>query len=142
MRGRLMLVLSIGAFCVGIQPVRAHHGTSITYYADKSITLSGVVTEWVYGYPHPQIYFDVTDASGAVKHWGTELAPTPLMMKNLKVGWTRDSIKAGDKITLTCAPHKTPGATACLAREIQINGRLLPLTQEQATRAAAVGTAQ
>lgn len=142
MRARLMLVLSIGALCVGVEPALAHHGTSITYYADKSMTISGVVTEWVYGYPRPQIYFDVTDGSGAVKHWGAELAPTPLMMKNLKVGWTRDSIKAGDKMTLTCAPHKTPGATACLAREIQINGRLLPLTQEQATRAAAVGTAQ
>ena len=142
MRARLMLVLSIGAFWVGVEPARAHHGTSITYYADKTITLSGVVTEWVYGFPHPQIYFDVTDASGAVKHWGTELAPTPLMMKNLNVGWTRDSIKAGDKMTITCAPHKTPGATACLAREIHINGRLLPLSQDQAKRAAAGGTGQ
>ena len=35
----------------------AHHGTSITYFVDKSITLEGVVTEFVYGYPHPQVYF-------------------------------------------------------------------------------------
>ena len=114
----------------------AHHGTSITYWADRSITVEGVVTEWVYGYPHPQIYFDVTK-DGKVEKWGSELAPTPLMMKNLKVNWSRDSMKPGDRIRLVCAPHKTPGATACLAREVHVNGKLAPLTADQVKQAAA-----
>ena len=117
----------------------AHHGTSITYFVDKSITLSGVVTEFVYGYPHPQVYFDVKKEDGKVEKWGSEFAPTPLMMKNFKVGWGRDSIKAGDQIRITCAPHKTPGATACLAREIHINGKLVGLTAEQVKTVLAAG---
>lgn len=117
--------------------LRAHHGTSITYFVDKSVTLSGVVTEFVYGYPHPQVYFDVKKEDGKVEKWGSEFAPTPLMMKNFKVGWGRDSIKAGDQIRITCAPHKTPGATACLAREIHINGKLVGLTAEQAKQVLA-----
>ena len=117
----------------------AHHGTSITYFVDKSITLSGVVTEFVYGYPHPQVYFDVKRDDGKVEKWGSEFAPTPLMMRNFKVGWSRDSIKPGDQIRLTCAPHKTPGATACLAREMHINGKLVGLTAEQVKSVLAAG---
>jgi hypothetical protein len=130
------------AFVLAAVPVAAHHGTSITYYVDKSITVSGVITEFVYGYPHPQVYFDVTREDGKVEKWGSEFGPTPLMMRNFKVGWGRDSIKPGDKITLTCAPHKTPGATACLAREMHINGKLVALSAEQAKTVAAAGGAQ
>jgi hypothetical protein len=54
------------------------------------------------------------------------------MMRGLKVGWSRDSIKPGDKIRIACAPHKTPGATACLLREIHVNGKLIALSAEQA----------
>ena len=116
----------------------AHHGTSITYFVDKTITLEGVITEFVYGYPHPQVYFDVKK-DGKVEKWGSEFAPTPLMMRNFKVNWSRDSIKTGDQIRITCAPHKEPGATACLAREIHINGKLVALSPEQAKQVLAAG---
>lgn len=130
----------VAAVTVAGVAASAHHGTSITYFVDKSITLEGVVSEFFYGYPHPQVYFDVTREGGKVEKWGSEFAPTPLMMKNFKVGWGRDSIKAGDKIRITCAPHKVPGATACLAREIHINGKLVALTADQAkVVASAVG---
>jgi hypothetical protein len=129
-------------FAVVALPAAAHHGTSITYYADKTITVSGVITEFVYGYPHPQVYFDVTGEDGKVQRWGSEFGPTPLMMRNFKVGWNRDSIKPGDKIVLKCAPHKTPGATACLAREMHINGKLVALNAEQAKQVAAAGVSQ
>ena len=62
----------------------AHHGTSVTYQVDKTITLKGTVTEWAFAYPHPQLYFDVKDDNGTIQHWGSEFGPTPLMMKNLR----------------------------------------------------------
>jgi hypothetical protein len=116
-------------------PTEAHHGTSVTYDTSKTITVSGTVTEWVFGFPHSQIYFDVLDPSGTVMHWGAELGPTPSMMKKLDVGWNKDSIKAGDKLNLVCNPHKVPGSTACLSKEIYINGKLLPLNMEQIDQA-------
>jgi hypothetical protein len=108
-------------------PLAAHHGTSVTYEVTKTVTLTGVVTEFSFSYPHPQLYFDVTASDGTVQHWGSEFAPTPLMMKKMNVGWTRDSIKPGDTITITCNPHKSPGATVCLAKELIVNGKKLPL---------------
>jgi hypothetical protein len=105
----------------------AHHGTSVTYQTDKTMTMTGTVTEFSFSYPHPQLYFDVKDAEGNVQHWGSEFAPTPLMMKNMNVGWSRDSIKPGDSVTITCNPHRVQGSTACLAKELIVNGKKLTM---------------
>ena len=40
-----------GVLALAGVPAAAHHGTAITYFVDKSITPTGVVTEFVYGYP-------------------------------------------------------------------------------------------
>lgn len=123
------LVLGVAA------PAMAHHGTSVTYDTSKTIVVEGTVTEWAFTFPHSQIYFDVTGADGKVAHWGTELGPSPTMMRNLKLGWGRESIKPGDKLKLTCNPHRVVGATACLSKEIVVNGKLLPLNEAQIKQA-------
>jgi hypothetical protein len=123
MRNKLMNYLLLGV--ISSAPAFAHHGTSVTYQTDKTITLTGTVTEFSFSYPHPQLYFDVKDADGNIQHWGSEFAPTPLMMKNMNVGWTRDSIKPGDALTITCNPHRVAGSTACLAKELIVNGKKL-----------------
>ena len=59
----LVLIFSVTAF--------AHHGSSISYQLDKTITLEGTVTEWEYRNPHPQIYFDVKEKDGSVAQCST-----------------------------------------------------------------------
>jgi hypothetical protein len=115
----LFLIFSVSAF--------AHHGSSISYQLDKTITLEGIVTEWEYRNPHPQIYFDVKDKDGTVAHWATELLSTPLMLRNLNVGWSRDTVKPKDRIVLVCNPSRSAGSKACLARELTLNGKSWPL---------------
>ncbi len=137
MKNAAVNLLALCALSGSALPAFAHHGTSVTYDTSKTIVVEGVVTEWVFSFPHSQIYFDVTGADGKVAKWGTELGPSPSMMRNLKIGWNRDSIKPGDKLKLTCAPHRVPGATACLSREIVVNGKLLPLSDAQMRQAAA-----
>jgi Family of unknown function (DUF6152) len=124
-------ILAVSLLLAAAVPAIAHHGTSVTYDTSKTITVEGTVTEWAFTFPHSQIYFDVTGADGKVAHWGTELGPSPTMMRNLKLGWSRESIKPGDKLKLTCNPHRVVGATACLSKEIVINGKLLPLNEAQ-----------
>jgi len=113
-------------FLSGIAAV-AHHGSNVSYQLDKTITLTGIVTEWEFVNPHPQIYFDVKNESGEVAHWATELLPTPSMMKNFQVGWSRTTMKPGDQIQLVCNPSRVAGAKACLAKELQVNGKAWPL---------------
>jgi hypothetical protein len=130
----LLLVLSL--------PMLAHHGSNISYQTDKTITVEGVVTEWDYRNPHPQIYFDVKDKAGAVEHWATELLPTPLMLKNMNVGWSRTTIKFGDKVTLVCNPSRTAGAKVCLAKELTVNGKSWPVGALPPAPGGARGTGQ
>ena len=105
----------------------AHHGSNISYQLDKTITVAGTVTEWDMVNPHPQIYFDVKNEQSEAVHWAAELLPTPLMLKNMKVGWSRTTMKPGDQIVLTCNPSKVAGAKACLAKGLVINGKEWPL---------------
>jgi len=76
--------------------------------------------------PNPQIYFDVKSETGEIVHWAAEVLPIPSMMRNMKVGWTRTTLKPGDQIVLVCNPSRVAGAKACLA-ELKINGKDWPI---------------
>jgi hypothetical protein len=115
----------------------AHHGTSITYDTNKTITVSGTVTEFVWSFPHVQIFFDRKNEAGTAEKWGVEMAPTPTMLRNMKANWSRTTLNPGDEVTIVCNPHKVPGATACLAKQITANGKMLPINADQAAQAAA-----
>ena len=100
--------------------VLAHHGTSITYEMDKTVTVSGSVTEFDFSYPHPSLFFDVKDDKGKVEKWGAEFLPTPAALRNM--GWTKETIKAGDAVVLGCHPAKS-GKPVCALQSITVNGK-------------------
>ena len=87
---------------------------------DKTITVTGTVDEFDFGYPHPSLFFDVKDDKGQVVKWGVEFLPTPAALKNL--GWTKESIKAGDKVVIGCHPSKS-GKPVCALQSLTINGK-------------------
>lgn len=117
-----LIALSIGLVVVAA-PAFAHHGGAIEFNMNKTIgPISGTVTKFAFAYPHPQVYFDVKDENGQIQHWGALLRPTPAMLRH--AGWSRDSIKPGDMITLTMYPHKT-APTVGNARRLLINGKVL-----------------
>jgi hypothetical protein len=117
----------------------AHHGSNVSYHTDQTMTIAGTVTEWEFINPHPQIYFDVKNETGEIEHWAAEVLPTPLMMKNMKVGWTRTTLKPGDQIVLVCNPPRAADAKACLAKELKINGKDWPIVPGGAAPGAAKG---
>jgi hypothetical protein len=92
-------ILGALAICA---PMYAHHGGA-SYDTSKVVTLKGTVTSYLLTNPHAQIYFDVKDESGNMVHWAAELnAPSWLIRK----GWTRNSMKPGDEITIVARPNK------------------------------------
>jgi len=120
MRRNLSSILGVVAMVSFAGLAVAHHGTSITYEMDKTITVSGTVTEFDFGYPHPSLFFDVTDEKGQVVKWGAEFLPTPAALKNL--GWNKETIKFKDKVVLGCHPSKS-GKPVCALASISINGK-------------------
>jgi uncharacterized protein DUF6152 len=84
-------------------PLVAHHG-NVAYDEQHPITIAGSVTEFVWSNPHCQIYLDVKDQKGNVVGWSVESQSPGILRRN---GWSRDSIKPGDHITVTLVPAKS-----------------------------------
>jgi hypothetical protein len=106
-------------------PVFAHHGTSASYDMSKKVTLTGVVTEWIYTNPHAELFFDVKDSSGNMVHWGGELGSPGVLRQS---GWSKSTFKAGDMITLTVSPSKagTNVGVVDQSKPVVVNGKELP----------------
>ena len=97
-----VLALAVGVLLVTV-PLLAHHGNS-AFDTGKRLTLKGTVTEWFWANPHCFLKFDVKDDSGAVVNWVAETTNGPDMMER---GWSKQSFKAGDEVTVTVRPVKS-----------------------------------
>ena len=98
MNCKTLSVLAVsGALMIPGIPLLAHHSFAAEYDSNKPVTLTGAVTKVEWANPHVRFYIDVKDASGTAANWEFELgSPNGLMRK----GWTRNSLKPGDKITV------------------------------------------
>lgn len=124
-RTALMAFCALLGVLLAALPVRAHHGTNVSYDSTKPLALTGTVTEWVFGNPHAQIYFEVKDASGKVVPWAGELnSPTNLR----RDGWTKTTFAPGDQISLTVFPSRAGTAFGVVDRSspVTVNGKVLP----------------
>ena len=110
-----VLVGSLGLLAAAL-PALAHHAFVAQYDASKSTTLQGVVTKVEWTNPHARFYIDVKDKSGKVENWNLELA-SPNALRRL--GWTRDILKPGDKVSVFVAPAKD-GAKMANARTVTL----------------------
>ena len=103
------LLLSTGS-------VLAHHAFNAEYDASKVTRWVGTVTKVEWTNPHARFYVDVKDASGVVTNWNFEMG-SPLQLR--RQGWTRDSLKLGDQITVDGYPAKD-GAKMASAKKITL----------------------
>jgi len=97
MRSSILIIglLFAALACPGV--ASGHHGNA-GYYTEKPLTIVGTVTEFDFINPHCQIFFDTKNDKGEVENWRGELtAPNKLA----RAGWTRNSLKPGDKVTVT-----------------------------------------
>ncbi len=123
MQSKLSIIIGIAAVLFAV-PLFAHHGTSISYEMDKTITVTGSVTEFDFSFPHPSLFFDVKDEKGQVVKWGAEFLPTPPAMRNL--GWSKTTVKYGDTVVLDCHPSKSK-KPVCAVQGLSLNGKVMPL---------------
>lgn len=86
------------ALCLLTTPGRAfaHHSVSI-YDRDRSITLRATVRYFEWASPHTLIHFDVENDNGNIEKWTAE-SPAPFRLA--RHGWTRDSLRPGDQVTI------------------------------------------
>ena len=91
------VLLGIGVTIASRQAV-AHHSFAAEFDAAKPFELTGAVTKVVWANPHAWLYVDVVDAeTKKITNWAVELnSPNAL----LRAGWTRNTLKTGDVITV------------------------------------------
>jgi hypothetical protein len=97
MRG-VLLFAAAGLGCMlSALSAFAHHSFAAEFDAKKPITLTGTVTKFELANPHARIYLDVRDPSGTVVPWELEMGSVNVLMRG---GWTRNTVKVGDTITV------------------------------------------
>jgi hypothetical protein len=106
-------------------PLWAHHGNA-SYDTDNPVTIKGTVTEFAWTNPHVQIYLDVKDDKGKVAHWSVE---TYSPGKLVRAGWTKDSVKAGDQVSITLIPAKSGAPVGFLHKLVLPDGTVLALQE-------------
>jgi DNA/RNA endonuclease YhcR with UshA esterase domain len=84
------------AVLIACGQLSAHHGSS-NYDLSKSVSVKGTVTQFEFMNPHSAIRLEAKDDKGNAEQWLIE-ADSP---NNLaRAGWTRDSLKPGDLVTI------------------------------------------
>jgi Family of unknown function (DUF6152) len=98
MKRKALFVLALALSLMAVSaPMFAHHGTA-AYDLTKTVTITGKVSKFNFINPHCQIYFDVSNDKGVAEQWQAELtSPNHLM----RTGWTKDTLKPGDDVTIT-----------------------------------------
>ena len=123
MKRKMLVVLTLAAGLVVMAgPMFAHHSGAGIYDRDHPVTVSGTVTEYVFINPHVQIHFDAKAEDGAVQSWTAESAAPQRLYR---AGWTKDTLKPGDQVTVTGAPSKDNKRVLSIRKLVGPGGKVL-----------------
>ncbi len=93
----IMLAALVGAG----SPALAHHSFAM-YEPTKTLTFKGTVKSFQWTNPHVVVWVLVQpEDGGAVQEWSLETTSPGVLTR---AGWTRQSLKAGDRVSVTFSP--------------------------------------
>jgi len=121
MKRRAFSVLSAAAALLSMATIVAAHHGSTAYNTTEPYTVTGTVVEFQFLNPHCIVTLEAKDESGAVQKWQGELtSPNHL----IRAGWNSQSLKPGDKVTLTGWRVKSGANSLWITRTV-VNGEEL-----------------
>jgi uncharacterized protein DUF6152 len=78
-------------------PTAAHH-SGAAFDPGLPVEVSGTVAKVEWTIPHARLFVSAADAGGATVTWDFEL-PSPVTL--MRRGWSRNSLKVGEHVTVT-----------------------------------------
>ena len=82
--------------------VSAHHSTAEFDYS-RQVTIKGTVKEVQWTNPHSYIQLMADSETGEKVQWSVEIGSPSL---NINLGWRKNSVKAGDVVSMTLSPAR------------------------------------
>jgi hypothetical protein len=96
-----MTLAVMGVVLVAI-PASAHHSFTM-FDNSKTVVITGTIKDFQWTNPHTWTWIDVTNDAGVTETWGIEgMSPNYLGRR----GWTKDTLKPGDRVSITIFPLK------------------------------------
>ena len=117
----LPLIFAVAASLLFSRPALAHHSMSM-YDRSHDTTFKATIIQFDWANPHAQITFTAADEHGNVVKWVAE-GPGPNRLANH--GWTKDSLKPGDQVTIVGNCNKNGSPTMRFEKVILANGQQL-----------------
>ena len=119
MKLKAVLTCAIAAFA---GPALAHHSFAM-FDHERTMTLSGTVKEFEWTNPHAWLRIMVNDqAAGKAVQYALEMGSPG---QQARVGWKPDSVKPGDKVTVTIHPLKDGARGGQFITAMLPNGSIL-----------------
>jgi hypothetical protein len=113
--------LLLAGLMFGPAPVSAHHSFAM-FDSAKSVTVMGTVKSVDYANPHVWVAINVPNDKNELVTWNMEGGNLGGLYR---MGWTKDTVRAGDKIQMEVHPLRdgTPGGQ--IMRVTLADGRVL-----------------
>lgn len=95
-------LVAVSLLAGGASVAMAHHSAAI-FDSSHTKVITGTVKKFDYANPHTWVWLDVTNDQGQIETWGVEgMSPNYLNRR----GWTRTTLKPGDKLSITIRPMR------------------------------------
>ena len=131
------IVAMVCAFSAICAPAAAHH-SALIFDRSSVVAFQGVVTRFNWTNPHVYLYVETPDDNGEIVEWEIETDATPILVRS---GWTADSLRPGDTVSLRANPERNAarrhGLLVSVARE---DGVVLAARSNFLRRADAAGS--
>lgn len=110
--------------------VSAHHSFA-PFNLTTEKTLVGTVKQFDWTNPHTWVWIEVPNEKGVVETWGVEgMSPNYLSRR----GWTKNTFKPGEKVTVVVRPMKDGSPAGMFVRATLADGKELTFAAQPAER--------
>ena len=129
-RAMAIAIAGVGALLATATPAVAHHSRGM-FDMTRNITYRGVVKEYRWQNPHSHVVIivgaDATDRS-LIGTWDVEASSISIMRS---MGWSRDTFKPGDRITVVAHPNRNSTNDVLLFYAVEPDGTRLYRAQHR-----------
>ena len=102
MSSKLVVLLGVSLSGVSLS-AWAHHSFPAHYVADQSVTVEGVVAEFLWRNPHAFIHLKAMNEAGEPEVWALEWHNTIILTR---MGYGPDTIRPGEKVIVSGNPSR------------------------------------